>query len=477
MKGGAVRFESNRWFVPEGAGWRATDPVDQCMKALRFFRTKLEEKFGKIPLQTSYAIACPYVTFGDADLQGHEEVVIDGSHLPHLAQRLRTIVDSQSTRMKPLLEQVASVRGLLNPIFHTVSSVQSSILSGERHLLRLTTEQIAVLMQVLVPARRALVSGPAGTGKTVLARALALRRAAEGKRTLLLCFNRALKDELLASVELEDAAARERLEVQSIHGLAVKLCAIASCPDLSRDGAQHAVDPSVHFTHVIERAGGAPLYDAVVVDEGQDVTADGWLMILSLLTEPDGGLTIFYDPLQELYDASGSNARFIEDELGLAEHGTPLVPFRLSVNVRNDPAIARYLDEEYHAAYSNVDLSVAVHDGVQLAEGKRAPWERLESIVRGLLADGVEPRQIAILSAKMDGSFTDGHTEIAGAPVVREARTEHRGAIRLTSVGKFKGLEADVVVLIDVDRQRPDVRRAWEYVGASRGQHRVIILE
>lgn len=474
VKGGTVSYENNRWKLTDGHGTREIDPVDQCYKALSFFRQKMMEKFGKPVLRTSYAIALPYTNVSGADFQGHEQVLIGGNHLPQLEQRLREIVDSQAPHTRSLIEQVQEMRALLNPIFRAVSSIQSSILSGERLLHRLTEEQTRMWMQVIAPNRRTLVAGPAGTGKTVLARALAVQRAREGKRTLFVCYNRALKDQLTESMRQEDAPVRTHLDVQSIHGIATKLCRDARCPTIDAEQS----DLSEHFGHVAGReARLMPRYDCIVVDEGQDVPPDAWLMLLGFFADEEL-LTIFYDPLQEIFDARQGNARFIEEQLGLKDAGgNPLVPLRLSVNVRNDSPIVDVLQRSYNAGYTNATGNVVQGAGVQHVEGKRDPFERLERVVRELLSDGVEPRQIVVLSFKIKDSFLLPHSTVAGVGLVNEARSTDASKIRCTSIGKFKGLESDVVVLVDGGLLSSEHRKSLEYVGVSRGKHRVVIVD
>lgn len=94
--------------------------------------------------------------------------------------------------------------------------------AGEAEVVRLTQSQLHVL-DMLRGQRRAAIRGPAGTGKTMLAREKARRLAAEGFATLLVCFNqplaRMLADDLVdtpwenrAVIETRLAEARARLD-------------------------------------------------------------------------------------------------------------------------------------------------------------------------------------------------------------------------------------------------------------------------
>src|SRR5690606_26546270 len=68
------------------------------------------------------------------------------------------------------------------------------------------------MLGVLSRLRRVAVSGPAGSGKSLLAAEQARRLAEQGMRTLFLCFNRPLADALSAGLE-----GSEYLRVHTFH--------------------------------------------------------------------------------------------------------------------------------------------------------------------------------------------------------------------------------------------------------------------
>lgn len=83
----------------------------------------------------------------------------------------------------------------------------------EEHRIELTRRQMAVL-DLLSRHRHVVISGGAGTGKTLIAREKAERLAAEGMRTLLVCYNRPLADHIR-----EQTTGIELLDVASFHQL------------------------------------------------------------------------------------------------------------------------------------------------------------------------------------------------------------------------------------------------------------------
>src|SRR5213078_2772009 len=84
----------------------------------------------------------------------------------------------------------------------------------------LTHEQSRLLTHVR-HARRLVVRGCAGSGKTMLGVEHGRRLAAEGQRVLFVCFNRALRDQLRATSKVDG------LDFHNFHGLCFHLASKA----------------------------------------------------------------------------------------------------------------------------------------------------------------------------------------------------------------------------------------------------------
>src|SRR5690606_2434928 len=97
----------------------------------------------------------------------------------------------------------------------------------------------AQLLELIELNDRVLVEGVAGTGKTVIAAEAARRRARLGQRTLLVCFTRALARHLSATLD----------------------------------------DTSVDVVPVRELDEAPPSYDAIIVDEAQDLAPADWGLV------------------------------------------------------------------------------------------------------------------------------------------------------------------------------------------------------
>jgi hypothetical protein len=331
----------------------------------------------------------------------------------------------------------------------------------DRKIVELTEQQAWVRAFVL-NRERAAVTGPAGSGKTLLAVGMATRLADEGRRTLLTCFNRLLAEDLR-----ERTAGHEGLDVAHFHGLCTSLAKEAG---LAVPEPPEASGPSSdHFEHelpgLLEEAARrlGPRYDAVVVDEAQDFREWWWPALLSLHHDPDRGrLYLFYDDNQNLYGG----------ELPVDN----VEPCPLPLNVRNTKAIAGFVSVFYDGDERPQAL------GPEGRPPQILGYEDVEGLVRLLaivLRNLVETEQVQLDDIVVLTPSGAAKSRLRARERIDGFRLSGRpepGAVLATSIHGFKGLEREVVILAELgDKHLEDLRR-YLYVGASRATHELVIL-
>lgn len=209
-------------------------------------------------------------------------------------------------------------------------------------------------------------------------------------------------------------------------------------------------------------------YDAIVIDEGQDFKEEYWLGIEWLLRDGDSSLYVFYDQNQALYTRAKSMP--IHDE-----------PFVLTVNCRNTKAIHTsayrfFSGVETDAPPGNDGVPVDALPGANL----RAQASKVHAAVVELISrQGLEPNQIAVLvcgEPKQEFySLLQGLPLPGGSQWITEGAAADQG-VRLDTVRRFKGLEADVVYLWGVDTVPQQLERETLYVGISRAKSRLTVV-
>lgn len=311
-------------------------------------------------------------------------------------------------------------------------------------IARLTEEQ-ARAFDAFAEFRRFRVRGCAGSGKTLLALRQAHVWAAAGKRVLLLCFNL-----LLA----------ERLRELVAPGASIRAVAVN---DLFRELLGREDDGTPEFWHTLARDALAPAralaarraYDAVIVDEGQDFSPDQWAAVRALVPE-DANFLIFYDPAQNIFD---------RDPAALPAFGCPDAV--LTTNCRNTRGVfatLRPYAPDGVRAFPDAPAGDATE--VYRAANRPALRARLRALLARLIRDeGVPPQDILLIGGRAlpNMALADVLADFPG--------------LRYYTYRKFKGLEAPILILVDVRDGDPLWDRAARYTAISRAIHRLFILE
>ncbi|MDP3977040.1 MAG: ATP-binding domain-containing protein [Pseudomonas sp.] len=336
----------------------------------------------------------------------------------------------------------------------------------EQQRIRLTANQ-AKVFRIIGGRRRAVVSGGAGTGKTVLAVEKAKALANAGLRVLLLCYNRpladslaiALKDESLIQAQSYHQLCDQRIRQANQKGHDILKEAVEAYPGT---GDQHRFDVQMPYALALSADVLEERFDALVVDEAQDFSDEYWLGVEMLLCDQDNShLYIFIDENQALYPRKANLP--VEDE-----------PFYLTNNCRNTAPI----HEEGYSFYEGIPI-----DPPELL-GQEVIWSGLDKVEaqadavakrvhQWVHVEGLKPEDVAVLVAKKPKSFVyellKQRAEAAGAEWALEAHGKEK-CVLVDTVARFKGLEAQAVVLWVGDDVVDEAHWETLYVGTTRAK-------
>ncbi len=457
VKGGRIRIENGQWVSVDrhGRAHRLRNPFEQAVDSKYALRDHLDERVprshGRIRL--GHAVAFPNVEVED-DLAANapRPIIWDRTDLADVSRA----VDRTAAHWKGLTAfddgQVAAIRQALAPVREVRPLLRHRVEDAGRALLELTTQQTQ-LLQFLRRQRRALVTGGAGTGKTVLAAERARQLAAQGHRVLLVCYNAPLGAKLAA-----DLADVEGVTAGHFHQLANRLVGDAGMlPAGDRDATWWSTTLPGVLPDAADRLGVE--FDAVVVDEGQDFEPTWWVALELLLSDPDDGFFyVFADAQQDLYRV-GWAAPFAGE------------PFELDVNCRNTLPIAARVN----AVFGRADPSLGAEGPPPVFVEATTPTQvakRLRRLIERLLTDdGLAAEQIAILSTER--KMVD---ELRGQRIGAHRLTPpDQGGVAVETVYRFKGLEADAVVVV-LPRLSSAEDRVLAYVGMSRARALLFVI-
>ena len=241
------------------------------------------------------------------------------------------------------------------------------------------------------------VRGPAGSGKSQALAARAAVLASEGKRVLVCTFNITLMNYLrdivarhareLARQQGENPRIiRQQIEFRHFHGWCKRICTLSGreydyfqlwgqFPEEAVLDEHMAKLVSQIYTDLSVRD-ALPIFDAILVDEGQDYNKDWW-QTLRAAVEPDGEMLLVADKTQNIY---GKDLTWLDGSL----RGTGISPnwYNLETSYRLPPEIVPILED--FANHFLVPSGVEVDIPKQVELGFNPPielrWVQVSSV-------------------------------------------------------------------------------------------------
>ena len=306
--------------------------------------------------------------------------------------------------------------------------------------MRLTREQSS-LLDYLEEQRAAAIQGAAGTGKTLLAIEKAKRLAESGK-VLFLCYNQFLRV-YLQNLKNERPKEYENIDFYNLPQLA---CAKIGVPSVEKEDIYQFLDSFDSYDWN---------YQHIIIDE-EEINK---LYDTALLLE--GAFYIFYDKNQFV------QGREFPQWLRNAE--CRLV---LNINCRNTYSIAETSGKPINVVPRVKDRSVKGDmPRFYINKDRTAFIKQLSRLIDQYRNNGYLYNQICVLTVKTESASMLNGMEKIGNHTISSVRN-NKGVL-FTTARKFKGLESDVIIIIDVDENTfaDSENRRLFYVGSSRAKH------
>ena len=444
VKGGRVSCLDGIWETTNRYGETERlreSPFKQAEGALHGLRGKLPAFLSNV-FVVGYGVVMPDVERLPDSAEWDRAVLADGRDFRQFEKWLERFIRywraKDACRSAATHSQLNLLQQHLRPDFEAVVPLHVSAHEVETRIARLTEDQLR-LIDVAEANPRVICSGGAGTGKTMLALELAKRWGASGMKTALACHSPWLK---------------RFLERTAVPGLVVSL---AKSIDIAAKRA------------TIER------FDALIVDEGQDILdMDALAQLDSCLHGgiSEGRWCFFHDANNQ----SGLCGSYVPDAYDYLESICP-VRIPLKTNCRNSLPILQRIQGDLGAdvGYAGVGDGPTVRE-VRVADADSASQaleKELDDLVDG---EGFNPGDIVVLSPlAFTQSWTSSLSEDLrnSISVLDDAspRNMNRHTIGFAQIGDFKGLESEVVVLVDMPRPGySEPLRSLHYVGMSRAR-------
>ena len=497
VKGGRVSCQSGIWRTMDRHGNSAIlkkSPFLQARDGMFALRNSLIRHFGEAATESRCPIGCA-VVFPDVTCPPHtpefeRSDVIDRDDLRNpisrsimrvARHRLREFQPRGGGRL-PTAPEAKAVRQFLRPDFEIVVAKSVSIGHTEAKLLRLTEEQYARLDE-LGANPRCLFEGAAGTGKTLLALEHARRAERSGSKVLLVCFNRLLGEWLQQQTKGTNVTAG------TWHGIARQLILTSSLASEFAEQEREALERGnagslfgelypLYGEAALEEMGA--LFDVLVMDEAQDISDQHMLDFLNLAIR--GGLAggrwaIFGDfTRQALYGGT------VDPVEVLSQYSEHFVRAKLTLNCRNTRRIAG--ETATLAGFAKPPFRLSEESGLPV---EHRYWKTpsdlvtsLANVLESLVQEKTAIENVILLSPRrLENSSLAGIERISRFPLIDSSRGMpgvHSDTVRFSTIHSFKGLESQVVIIVDIDAVDGEQPQSLLYVAMSRARSLLILM-
>ncbi|MFI1459426.1 nuclease-related domain-containing DEAD/DEAH box helicase [Nocardia carnea] len=372
----------------------------------------------------------------------------------------------------PDAEAAERIASLLRPKFEMTTVPGDRRRARKSQLITFIEEQYLAL-DAASENRAALFSGPAGSGKTLLAMESARREVLTGNKGRLLCFNRLLGKRLSS-----DMAGLAGLTVGTFHQELLRLSGLTRAPEQAGSDFWNEELPERAMEALIE-GGDALTSDFLIVDEIQDIATEQYLDVLDLMVTgglKEGRLLLFGDfERQAIFENDGGRELLWARSPYLSSH-------KLTQNCRNLPRIGYQVNLLSHLQ-PGYQRFRRFDDGIdplfrQYQSGHdQSAW--LAAAVRGLKDEGYELNEIMVLSPQQDGSTAASTNDPWLRQILKPADglPARPGQVQYSTIHAFKGLEAPAVVVTDLHQAQTTYSfDSLLYIGLTRATDRLIAL-
>ena len=465
VKQGEIMYRDGCWWEHKDRDYIPIrkDPLQQAQQAMFAILDAYKEKAktNSFPLQIRYAVAFPECSklIGDLPMDLHQDSIFLFGDLENLETRIKKIFTTGTDRANPEAAQFL-IDKVLGPSFMVFARLEERMdMFNERAQRVLTEEQDRILEETELDNRK-IFFGAAGTGKTFIAMEKARLLHNKGQKVFLTCFNRNLAHYCHSQLP-------HGIDVQNFHDYLLDnvvtsdgKIVVPDDPALLSDFYNNEL-PALGFDYFSELP-EAEKYDAIIVDEGQDFRED-WFTCLETMLKENGCFYVFADPGQKLY----------QETLDSLKH-YPFSKHKLTRNLRNTEVINDWLVQVAGGpetiAFLKGGMPVSVFTWTTMEEERKS----IEKEIGRLVSQGVKLSRIVILSPNIkEKSCLAGMDHIKEWPL---GGVEDRGVIRFSTIRSFKGLEADIVFLVDIREGTLACTGTDVYVGASRGRYLLYVF-
>ncbi len=484
-----IRRENGLWYYGSSVSADPRGPFKQSSEAMHSIRTRVIKQYPELSGVVFWsAVIFPYLDFNINSEEWHTWQVIDrkrfsrasiGDLIINVLNNARKFLAIKPSALwfnennnEPNLEQCNRICSFLRPSFEFFESPESRANRREEELKLYTNEQYEALDSMELNDR-VIFSGPAGTGKTLLATEAARRNVGRGRKVLFCCYNRLLG----AWMRSEVKSFLPSEKVGTLHSVMLSVAGIAPPDNANQEFWEHEL-PQKAIDALILDDSGKNKYDQLIIDEAQDLMKNEYLdfLDLSLVGGLNSGSWLFFGDFekQAIYTTSFSEIDSIQRNRlpNFSRYG-------LRVNCRNTPRVAEFVHllGGLNPQYSKVrrpDDQVEPTIVPYKSEGQQE--EKLVLTIGKLLQEGFACSDIVVLSPKSDQDSISSKISSNAFSLCPIKQKTTKNDVGFCTIHSFKGLEAPAIIVTDIEEVESEKSVSLFYIAITRSVERLVIF-
>jgi hypothetical protein len=364
------------------------------------------------------------------------------------------------------------------PVQKLCPDAREEISRREAEIDRILLEQQKPVLQLSTLNNRLVISGGAGTGKTLIAMEVARRWAESGSRVALLCYNKLIGDWMKQKIE-QVTPALPNLIVGSTISVLAEMSGVKIPDNPSREFWE------IELIQAIEERITDPVFkinasfDYLVIDEAQDVLARPrlWQCLTLFISGgiEKGSFSLFGDFEYQILTTRENINKALSD-LNKSEHP---VKWKLYENCRNyrivgDTAVQLSgLSRSIYTGYLRSGGSIQDYD-IYFYRNQKEQLEKLVHYIKEFKAKGYRQCEITILSFRADNLSAAMSLKKAGYKF--QPAWQVGNSIHYATIHAFKGLENKIIILTDTILTDMEFNRDLFYTGMTRATESIRVL-
>lgn len=449
VKSGGIEYKEGNWIQTRLDNFEKNpmkNPFKQADKSKYKFISLLDNVlYGNKKCYIDKAVWFPSIKNIDSDSlppEYDEKIVLTEEALDNPLQYIIRAFDFYNSKHYTYMEKddFNKVLSALTPEFNLIPSASNIIEENDYSFLQLTQEQKKVL-DFISDQGNASIQGGAGTGKTFIAVEQAKRFSDYGE-VLFLCFNRYLYK------HLENNCFHKNVEYLNIHTFINRF----SSDNILSNEELLKVLKTIDFSELN--------YKFIIIDEAQDFDNKILSLIVEKATESNIRCFVFYDKNQLLY--SDKMPAILNDfECKLTLNKNCRNTFKI-LSTTNSPMNLPIRTDEY--------CIEGIMPRLYISTDKDKIVDKIGESINNYLSNGYKLDDIVILTLNTeDSSILSSISKINNYDISHE---KIEGKILFTTAKKFKGLESNIVILVDFNSDviATDELTRLFYVSTSRAR-------